>query len=200
MRFYERTLDGTLESPMADKAPRGSGDCIMDARLLHGGAVLSSKESRQLVSEMRPAMRSGHDNRRLVWHVIFLFLLGLVTGLLEQRFTNMRMGLAAHLEGVMNGTFLVALAAIWTEVRLPPTAKAAAYWTALYGTYANWLTTTFAAIFGTAAANPIISAGHHGQPWQEQLAAAGFLSVAIVIITSVVLILWGLRARVAQNE
>ncbi|HMF68590.1 MAG TPA: hypothetical protein VK602_13395 [Phyllobacterium sp.] len=90
---------------------------------------------------------------------MFLFLLGLVTGLLEQRFTNMRMGLAAHLEGVMNGTFLVALAAIWTEVRLPPTAKAAAYWTALYGTYANWLTTTFAAIFGTAAANPIISAG-----------------------------------------
>jgi hydroxylaminobenzene mutase len=85
-------------------------------------------------------------------------------------------------------------------VRLPPTAKAAAYWTALYGTYANWLTTTFAAIFGTAAANPIISAGHHGQPWQEQLAAAGFLSVAIVIIASVVLILWGLRARVAQHE
>src|SRR5262249_13144210 len=58
----------------------------------------------------------------------------------------------------------------------------------------------FAAIFGTAAANPIISAGHHGQPWQEQLAAAGFLSVAIVIIASVVLILWGLRARVAQHE
>jgi (hydroxyamino)benzene mutase len=65
-----------------------------------------------------------------------------------------------------------------------------AYWSTLYGTYANWLTTTFAAIFGTAAANPIISAGHHGQPWQEQLAAAGFLSVAIVIIVSVVLILW----------
>ena len=140
------------------------------------------------------------DNRRLMWHGMFLFLLGLVTGLLEQRFTNMRMALAAHLEGVMNGTFLVALAAIWTEVRLAPTAKAAAYWTALYGTYANWLTTTFAAIFGTAAANPIISAGHHGQPWQEQLAAAGFLSVAIVIIASVVLILWGLRARVAQRE
>ena len=139
-------------------------------------------------------------NRRLMWHGMFLFLLGLVTGLLEQRFTNMRMGLAAHLEGVMNGTFLVALAAIWTEVRLPPTAKAAAYWTALYGTYANWLTTTFAAIFGTAAANPIISAGHHGQPWQEQLAAAGFLSVAIAIIASSVLVLWGLRPQPRSSQ
>jgi len=117
------------------------------------------------------------SNRQLMRYGIFLFLLGLITGLVEQHFTNMRMGVSAHLEGVMNGTFLVALGAIWTEVRLPPPAKAAAYWTALYGTYVNWLTTTFAAVFGTAAANPISSAGHHGQPWQEKLAAAGFLSL-----------------------
>src|SRR5262249_53944347 len=44
-------------------------------------------------------------NRRLMWHGTLLFLLGLVTGLTEQRFTDRRMGLAAHLEGVMNGTF-----------------------------------------------------------------------------------------------
>jgi hydroxylaminobenzene mutase len=30
-------------------------------------------------------------NRRLMWHGMFLFLLGLVTGMLETRFTNMRM-------------------------------------------------------------------------------------------------------------
>jgi (hydroxyamino)benzene mutase len=93
-------------------------------------------------------------NRRLMWHGMFLFLLGLVTGFVEQRFANVRMGLAAHLEGVMNGTFLVALGAIWTEVRLPAPAKALAYWTALYGTYVNWLVTTLAAVFGTAALSP----------------------------------------------
>jgi (hydroxyamino)benzene mutase len=135
------------------------------------------------------------SNRRLMWYGIFLFLLGLLTGLVEQRFANMRMGLAAHLEGVMNGTFLIALGAIWTEVRLPPLAKVTAYWTALYGTYANWLTTTFAAVFGTAAANPIISAGYHGQPWQEELAAAGFLSVAVAVIAASALVLWGLRPQ-----
>jgi hydroxylaminobenzene mutase len=107
----------------------------------------------------------------------------------------MRMALSAHLEGVMNGTFLVALGAIWTEVRLSPLAKATAYWTALYGTYVNWLSTTFAAAFGTAAANPILSAGHHGEPWQENLAAAGFLSLAVSIIASSLLVLWGLRRR-----
>jgi hydroxylaminobenzene mutase len=110
----------------------------------------------------------------------------------------MRMGVAAHLEGVMNGIFLVALGAIWTEVKLPPPAETAAYWTALYGTYANWLTTTLAAMFGTAAANPISAAGHHGQPWQENLVAAGFLSVAVSIIAASLLVLWGLRRRSSQ--
>jgi (hydroxyamino)benzene mutase len=140
-------------------------------------------------------MLMGDANRRLMWYGMLLFLLGLVTGLVEQRFTNMRMGLAAHLEGVMNGPFLVALGAIWTKVRLSPIPKATAYWTALYGTYVNWLTTTFAAVFGTAASNPISSAGYHGQPWQENLAAAGFLSLAVSIIATSLLVLWGLRRR-----
>jgi hydroxylaminobenzene mutase len=136
--------------------------------------------------------------RRLMWHGMFLFLLGLITGFVEQRFTNVRMGLAAHLEGVMNGTFLVALGAIWTEVKLPPVSKAIAYWTALYGTYVNWLVTTLAAIYGTAALSPISAAGHSGLPWQESLITAGFLSVGIVIVVSSVVVLWGLRAKVSQ--
>jgi hydroxylaminobenzene mutase len=138
-------------------------------------------------------------NRRLMWHGMFLFLLGLVTGLLEQRFTNMRMGIAAHLEGVMNATFLVALGAIWNEVRLAPPTKTTAYWGTLYATYANWMFTTLAAMFGTAASTPIASAGHHGEPWQESLVGTGFLSVAIVIIASLILILWGLRGRAVQH-
>lgn len=138
------------------------------------------------------------SNRQLMRYGIFLFLLGLITGLVEQRFTNMRIGASAHLEGVMNGTLLVALGAIWSEVKLPPTAKAIAYWTALYGTYVNWLSTTFAAVFGTAANNPIASVGYHGQPWQETLAAAGFLTLAIAIIASSLLVLWGLRPRTLQ--
>ena len=104
-----------------------------------------------------------------MWHGMFLFLLGLITGLVEQRFTNIRMGLSAHLEGAMNGIFLVALGAIWNRVRLPRHVMMAAYGMALYGTYANWLTTLLGAAFGTAAASPITAAGHSGKPWQEIL-------------------------------
>jgi (hydroxyamino)benzene mutase len=137
-------------------------------------------------------------NRRLMWHGMFLFLIGLMTGFAEQHFANVRMGLAAHLEGVMNGTFLIAVGAIWNEVRLPRTAKAVAYWTALYGTYANWLFTTLAAVFGTVALSPITGAGHVGQPWQESLVMSGFMSVGVVIVAFSLLALWGLRAKAGQ--
>jgi len=138
------------------------------------------------------------DSRRpLLWHGMFLFLLGLLTGFAEMQFSNTRMGLAAHLEGVMNGTFLVALGAVWAEVRLSSRMKGAAYWGVLYGTYANWAVTTLAAIFGTAALSPITGAGHSGQPWQENLVTFGFMSVGIVIVASTILVLWGLRSRAA---
>lgn len=138
------------------------------------------------------------QNRQLMWHGMLLFLLGLITGLLEQRFTNVRMGLSAHLEGVMNGILLLALGAAWNEVRLSHPVKVTAYWTVLYGTYANWLVTSIAAAFGTAASSPITSAGHSGQPWQESFVAMGFLTVSIAIIATSVLVLWGLRGKAQE--
>jgi (hydroxyamino)benzene mutase len=131
--------------------------------------------------------------RRLLWHGMFLFLLGLLTGFAEQNFRNPRMGLAAHLEGVMNGIFLVALGAIWPEVRLSSKLKAAAFWSALYGTYANWMITTLAAILGTAAMSPITASGHNAQPLQEGIVFVGFITVGIVVVFCSILILWGLR-------
>ena len=137
-------------------------------------------------------------NRGLMWHGMFLFLLGLITGFLEQHFTNLRMGLAAHLEGVMNGIFCLPWALPGPRVQLPRAAKGAAYWTVLYGTYVNWLFTTLAAVFGTAALSPITAAGHTGKPWQESLVTAGFLSVGLAITACSLLLLWGLRAKASQ--
>ena len=82
----------------------------------------------------------------------------------------------------MNGILLLALGAAWNEVRLPHPVKVTAYCTLLYGTYVNWLVTSIAAAFGTAAGSPITSAGHRGQPWQESFVAVGFLTVTIAVI------------------
>ncbi len=138
------------------------------------------------------------DNRRLAWHGICLFLLGLLTGFAETQFANMRMGLAAHLEGVMNGTFLIALGAVWTMVGLPSRTKTIAFWLALYGTYINWLVTTLAAVFGTTALSPITGAAHSAQPWQEKFVGIAFQTVGVAIIACSSLVLWGLRRKAAR--
>lgn len=60
-----------------------------------------------IFSDLRKTETNMDDSkRRLVWHGMFLFLLGLLTGFVEQQFANPRMGLAAHIscqsEVVMN--------------------------------------------------------------------------------------------------
>ncbi len=93
----------------------------------------------------------------------------------------------------MNGTFLVALGAVWCDVHLSPRVKAVAFWGALYGTYANWAVTVLAAIFGAAALSPITSAGYSARSWEEGVVTLGFMSVGISMVGASVLTLWGLR-------
>jgi len=139
------------------------------------------------------------SKRKLIWHGCFLFLLGLLVGFVEQEFANPRMGLAAHLEGVMNGTFLIALGAVWLEVKLAPGVKRAVYWTVLYGAYVNWATTVLAAVSGSSALSPITGAGHTALPWQNSLVTALFMSVGITTVSSMVMVLWGLRRAAASS-
>ena len=63
---------------------------------------------------------STDNQRRLIWHGMYLFLLGLLIGFAEGQVINPRMALAAHLEGLMNGTCLIALGAVWQFVNPCP--------------------------------------------------------------------------------
>jgi hydroxylaminobenzene mutase len=152
---------------------------------------------------MRPDLpergSTDESKRRLLWHGMFLFFLGLLTGLVEQQFKNVRMGLAAHLEGVMNGTFVIALAAAWAEIRLSTRWKSVAYWAVLYGTYANWGVTSLAAALGTKAMSPITGAGQSAPVWKEALVTCGFASVGVAILAASLLVLWGLRRGAAPK-
>ena len=105
------------------------------------------------------------------------------------------MGLAAHLEGVMNGTFLLALGAAWPKVRLSSRLGAVAYWATLGGTYGNWAVTLLAATLGTAAMTPIASAGFGAQGWQEAVVTFGFVAVGISILVASGLLLFGFRGH-----
>jgi hydroxylaminobenzene mutase len=133
-------------------------------------------------------------HRSLMFHGILLFTLGLLTGLVQQQFANPRMGLAAHLEGLMNGTFLLALGSAWREARLTERASKIAYSTALIGGYANWGVTALAAILGTTAMTPIAGAGYEGSRLEEILIGSGFIAVGILMLTMAAILLRGFRA------
>src|SRR5438093_6705058 len=134
-------------------------------------------------------------NRRLIWHGIFLFFLGLVVGMFVQGMKNPRMALSAHVGGVMTGIFLAVLGAVWGELRLAPRAEAAAYWLALFGNYGSSASLLLAALFGTSTMTPIAGAGHTAPAWQEAVVNFGLQSTAAAVLVSCVLLLWGFRGR-----
>ncbi|RAU89925.1 hydrogenase [Mycolicibacter senuensis] len=137
-------------------------------------------------------MRHVDKGRLLLWFGVLLFLLGLLTGLVTGPMNNPRMGLSAHLEGVMNGVFLVVLGLLWGRLRLSARWLTALFWLVLYGTYTNWATTLAAAMFGTGRTTPIVGAGHHGTAWQENLVDAGLYSLTVAMLAVCVIALVGL--------
>jgi len=124
---------------------------------------------------------------------MYLFLLGLLIGFTEGQVINPRRALAAHLEGLMNGTFLIALGAVWQVCEAVSGTHDRDIWMVLYGTYANVIITTSAAVVGASSLSPITGVGHNAPPWQESLVTIGFGTVGIAMLVSSLLILWGLR-------
>jgi len=51
-------------------------------------------------------------DHKLIRYGILLFLLGLLTGFAVESMKNPRMGLSSHLEGTMNGMFLILIGLI----------------------------------------------------------------------------------------
>ncbi len=136
---------------------------------------------------------------RLLQLGILLFVLGLVTGLAVPALGNPRMALASHVEAVMNGTFLVVLGLVWPRLTLSPRLLGAAFWLAVYGTFANWLATLLAAAW--RAGNPMMplaALGHVGTVGQEFVVKALLVSLALAMIGSCLLVLFGLRGSATR--
>jgi hydroxylaminobenzene mutase len=134
-------------------------------------------------------------SRKLKRLGMLLFLIGLITGFIVMEVTNPRMGLAAHLEGVMNGTFLVVAGLVWNDLRLPDGLKRTAFFTLTYGTFANWTFTLTAAILGTSQTTPLSGAGYQGSESQELLVTIGLVSVGLTMVIALGIIVYGLRGN-----
>jgi hydroxylaminobenzene mutase len=134
-------------------------------------------------------------NRRHQLYVagVGLFLLALITGMIFPALANPRMGLSAHLVGLLGGLFLVALGVIWPEKDLPPNLDSAAFYLVIYGAYGNLVTTFLDATFATNRLTPLAGSGRLALDWQENIVTGGLVLSSIAMVSVCLLVLWGLR-------
>jgi hydroxylaminobenzene mutase len=67
-----------------------------------------------------------------------------------------------------------------------------AFWTLVYGTWANWGATLLAGIWGTGEITPIASDGRTGKPAHEKIVSSMLIGVGITDAIAVVIIFVGL--------
>jgi len=141
--------------------------------------------------------RQGH---RLLQVGILLFFFALIAGLLVPGFTVPRLGLSVHLLGIMQGIFLMVVGVLWPRLKLAPAASRIGFWLAVYGCYSAWTANLLAGLWG--AGNPMLplAAGTaRGSVLQETIIAVCLRSAAVSLITTSLLILWGLRTFTSDS-
>lgn len=128
---------------------------------------------------------------RLLFFGVLLFLLGLLVGMAIPALANPRMGLSSHLEGVMNGMFLMVLGLIWDRLALTERWLKVTYGLTLYGTFANFLAVLLAAVTGAGRMMPL-SGGTEGAFWQEAVISFLLISLTLAMLAVCGLVLTGL--------
>lgn len=142
-----------------------------------------------------------HDNfsapsagYRLVQFGVLLFFAGLLTGFVIPFMENPRIGLSSHLEGVLNGIFLMVLGLVWPRLNLGMRTERVAFSLALFGTFANWIATLLGGIWGAGGMMPIASGGQAGSTWQEVAVGGLLISLSVAMLAVCPIVLIGLRA------
>jgi (hydroxyamino)benzene mutase len=134
--------------------------------------------------------------RRFMLLGAVLVMVGLLTGFISGNLANPRMGLSAHLAGVMGGIMMLALGAGWQHVQLGATAERWALSLLAFGNIANWATVLLAAIWGAGRTTMPLAAGEHvATAWQENLVGILLVALSLAMVAGIALVIKGLLAK-----
>jgi hydroxylaminobenzene mutase len=123
---------------------------------------------------------------------LILFLLGLITGVAVPSLKNPRMGLASHLQGMTNGPLLIVVGLLWPHVNLSHGWQVVAVALLVYGSYANWLATQLAAIWGAGRRFAPAAAGdHEASAIKEGLVNILLVTLAPAMIAATLILIVG---------
>jgi len=156
------------------------------------------KPEKKIKMENLKLKKQQSDN--LLFFGVLLFFLGLVVGLFIPVMANPRMGLSCHLEGIMNGIFLIVLGLIWNRLELSGRWLRVTYWLTLYGTFANWFAVLIAAIFNSGKMMPL-AGGKEGSPISEGIVSFLLVSLSLAMLAICIIIMTGLFKHIkAKND
>ena len=137
------------------------------------------------------SLRQGH---RLLQAGVLLFLFALFVGLVVPHFSAPRLGLSAHLLGIMQGIFLMVAGLLWPKLELPRAMSRVGPWLAIYGCFAAWTANVLAGVWAAGNSMLPMAAGQaHGSVLQEGIITVSLRTAAVSLIAVAILILWGLR-------
>lgn len=141
-------------------------------------------------AKTQPTTQALTADRGLVVHGAIMLLLGLLSGFSPLFVKAKIAGLEAHNIGVIQGTLLFALAAVWPSLGRRRIVTAARF-CALVGLYANWLGAFLSAVWSAKGMFIVNGASMPGgaAPWMEGTVAV-LLNVSILVVVMCVLILW----------
>jgi hydroxylaminobenzene mutase len=142
---------------------------------------------------MKTLILKQKQSNNLIFYGVLLFFLGLLVGLFIPLLANPRMALSSHIEGVLNGMFLIILGLIWSKVELSGTWLKITFWLAIYGTFANWFGILFAAVFNAGKMMTVAAEGKEGSPLEEGIVNFSLLSLSVAMIIICITIMIGLR-------
>ncbi len=141
---------------------------------------------------------SKKQSEMLIFCGFLLFFLGLVVGLLIPLMSNPRMGLSAHLEGVINGIFLMVIGMIWVKLELKEKWLKITFYLTLYGSFANFIAVSYAAITGAGKMMPL-SGGTNGTLMSEIIISFLLVTLAIAMLSVCILVMLGLYNKLKSN-
>lgn len=125
---------------------------------------------------------------------LVLFLLGLLTGFGIPVMSSPRLGLSGHLEGVMNGMFLILMGLIWNRLQLSEKLLKSVFYSLIFGTYVNWMTVLLAALWGAGGEMmPIAGGSLKGTVFQEILIKFGLVSLSLAMLYACTAMIIGLK-------
>ena len=139
------------------------------------------------------------QSKKVIFLCVLLFFLGLIVGLIVPFLANPRMCLSSHLEGIMNGIFLIVLGLIWNKVDVSVRWLKINFWLAVYGTFANWLGILVAAMFNAGKMLNVAAEGQQGPALAEGIVNFSLISLTVAMLAVCIILLIGLGRQMRKN-